>query len=277
MRMKKGFFIVLFLLASVFAFAGNFDYSYQLDDSSLNYEFGTSRTTIENGVKKSGWKTVKSTDNAIVLTKENQYFDGIKIHQLIYCFSNDKFSECSIIFQPTASEKIIIINHIIDCSESRNITFKGTNIDNNGLINYHYFDSDNNHLTFTIPNTESATIWAISIIPPKPETVQITPYIGKNLAAEYLTLQYRLTLLKDGTFIFVATGGNIDGMATGVFNLTGNKINFTTNTYSGKNLNLVFRQKETFRIEKATSDSLVLKNTNPPDAAFSIPINYAVK
>ena len=37
-----------------FAFAGNFDYSYQLDDSSLNYEFGTSRTTIENGVNQVG-------------------------------------------------------------------------------------------------------------------------------------------------------------------------------------------------------------------------------
>ena len=81
----------------------------------------------------------------------------------------------------------------------------------------------------------------------------------------------------NGTFVFVVSGGNIDGMAIGTFAISNNKINFNVSSYSGKNAKLVFRENETFNIEKATSDLLILKNTNPPDAAFSIPIRFEVK
>lgn len=275
--MKKGFFIVFFLLASVFAFADSFNYSFQFDDNSIGFDFGTSKTTITSDLKKAGWKLSKATDNACVFTKENQYFDGIKIHQLIFCFENEKYSECSVIFLPSASEKITILNHIIDCSLREDVTFKGTNTDKNGLVNYHYFDSDNNHLTFSIPNTESATIWAISFVAAKNNVTQSNYLIGKNLSAVYNTLNYGLILSANGTFVFVVSGGNIDGMAIGTFAISNNKINFNVSSYSGKNAKLVFRENETFNIEKATSDLLILKNTNPPDAAFSIPIRFEVK
>lgn len=274
--MKKKIFVLFFLITSFFAFANTFNYSFQFDDKSLDFEFGTAKAIITNSMQKAGWKIMASTDNSGVFSKDNQYFDGIKIHQIVFCFENDNLSECAVIFLPSASEKTLILNHIIDCTLREDITFKGTNTDKNGLINYHYFDTDNNHITFSVPNTDNLTIWAISFIAAKNNT-HSNSFIGKTLSAIYNTLNYRLILSTDGSFVFVVSGGNIDGMATGTFVISNNKINFTTNTYSGKNLNLVFRQKETFRIEKATSDSLVLKNTNPPDALFSIPIKFEIK
>lgn len=107
-------------------------------------------------------------------------------------------------------------------------------------------------------------------------SIKIDHYFGEYLSADYIVFRYHLNLFKDGSFLFVASGGNVDGMASGRFSLDDNKINFVTNSYKGKNVNFLFRQNETFSIEEATSDMLVLKNTNPFDKSFSMPIKFMV-
>ena len=88
---------------------------------------------------------------------------------------------------------------------------------------------------------------------------------------------YSLLLQNDNKFIFVASGGNIDGMATGAYTINDDILSFSTLSYSGKNVNLIFRQSESYKIESITANGFIMKNTNTQDELLSRSITFKLK
>ncbi len=84
--MKKGFFIVLFLLASVFAF------SEELNGFNDIF-FGTSKTAVIALMEGKGYTPSSPSANVVSFSKENETFLNTKVKEYRFYFnsSNNKF------------------------------------------------------------------------------------------------------------------------------------------------------------------------------------------
>lgn len=78
---------------------------------------------------------------------------------------------------------------------------------------------------------------------------------------EELGFQHSLMLYEDSSFVWAISGQAVDGMATGKYSITNNKIQFTTTTQYG-NINLILEVQENFEIISFTEYELSLKNTD---------------
>lgn len=156
MRMKKGFFIVLFLLASVFAFAKSHEYNLKED-----FQIGMEKSIFEDEMNRLGWKVVSRSDVSYILVKENEYFNGIKVNLISVAFTDDKLSVFAIVFLPDTKEQALFIDYYTKFSNSNYAKLSKT-YEKHNCINYCFVDKKGYTLTFSIPNTNDSKYYAIT-------------------------------------------------------------------------------------------------------------------
>ena len=156
-------------------------------------------------------------------------------------FDNKEFTDCILI-----EERLTIDKNIIRIKKS----YYAKNI---GLV----------YVTL-IDNAGKETVYNKETTGKPGGKLQLSNLVDKWLDAKYITLSYSLILQKDNSFIVVASGEYIDGMATGTYTINDDILSFSTLSYRGKNINLIFRQSESYKIESMTADSFRLENINRP-------------
>ncbi|MGI5075958.1 hypothetical protein E4N71_11140 [Treponema vincentii] len=184
-------------------------------------------------------------------------------------FDNKEFTDCILI-----EERLTIDKNIIRIKKS----YYAKNI---GLVYVTLIDNAGKETVYNkLVESSLLNTFASSYKETKGKSggkLQLSNLVDKWWDAEYFTLKYSLLLQKDNSFIVVASGEYIDGMATGTYTINDDILSFSTLSYRGKNVNLIFRQYESYKIESMTADSFRLENINPPDDLFGTPLTFKRK
>lgn len=269
--MKKKIFFAIFLLAAVLAFTEELT-------GFMGIDFGTTREEAAKIIEAKGYTLIKDEKvNSTYLNLTGVCF-GLPAPIIILSYSkNNLFAGGTFIVELNEDTKA----DVFDTLKSFRKTFK---LDDdrkerreNSLI-FYFIAPNKNRLIVTLSIDKAAFTFGYKDTEEKTKgKLQLNDLVDKFWDAEYLTLKYSLLLQKDNSFIFIASGGNIDGMATGTYTITDDIISFSTLSYRGKNVNLIFRQSESYKIENITANSFIMKNTNPPDDLFAMPIPFKLK
>ena len=269
--MKKSLFILFFLLAAVLAFAEELT-------GFMGIDFGTTREEAAKIIESKGYSLIKNQDDMSTYLNPTGVCFGLPAQRIILSYSeNNLLVSGTFLSDIDESMKDDVFTTFKAFQKTFNLEPQDVEEDASRMSFYYIAPNKNRFIATLFPGVVAFTFGYRSTEETTEEKLQLSDLVGKLWEAEYFTLMYSLLLQNDNKFIFVASGGNIDGMATGAYTINDDILSFSTLSYSGKNLALVFRQSESYKIESMTADSLILKNINPPDDLFGTPITFKLK
>ena len=269
--MKKKILLAAFLFTIGLAFAEELT-------GFMGIDFGTTREEAAKIMEAKGYTLIKDEKvNSTYLNLTGVCF-GLPAPIIILSYSKKNlFAGGTFIVELNEDTQEDVWNTFKSLQKIFNIE-KGWNEDDGNRAVLYRIAPNKNRLILTCYHGKASFTFGYKDTEEKTKgKLQLNDLVDKFWDAEYLTLKYSLMLQKDNSFIFIASGGNIDGMATGTYTITDDIISFSTLSYRGKNVNLIFRQSESYKIENITANSFIMKNTNPPDDLFAMPIPFKLK
>lgn len=269
--MKKRFFVILLVLLSFSVFTEELT-------GFMDINFGQTRDEASKTIESKGYTLIKDEDtNSIYLNPTGVCF-GLPAPIIILSYSkNNLFAGGTFIVELNEDTQDDVWNIFKSLQKTFNLE-NGWNEDDGNRAVLCRIAPNQNRLILTCYSGKAAFTFGYKDAEEKNKgKLKLNDLVGKLWDAKYLTLGYSLMLQKDNTFVFVASGGDIDGMASGTYTITGDTISFSTLSYSGKNVNLIFRQSESYKIESIAANSFIMKNINPLDGIFGRPITFKLK
>ena len=263
--MKRTLFITLaFLLLSTLSFGNELT-------GFLDIKFGTSREEVEKSLNDSGFTVLSSDDTNVNYTKPDYTYFDLPVESIIITYKNNMFVAGTVVTRLMQSNSSLIFQKMTDIAklydleedtirESRNVTVVTYNSDNKSLIvtiSYGY-------VSFTLSKELEEENIVIN-----------SDYLSsQSWTTNFMTLNYDLIFKKDGNFVIAVTGGGVDGMVSGTYELKENNIYLNIKDTYGKNIDNLFRQKEAYKIEDVTYSSFSLINLKPLDPLFALPMKF---
>lgn len=263
--MKRTLIITLaFLLLSTFSFGNELT-------GFLDVKFGTNREEVEKSLKDDGFIVLSSDDTNVNYTKPNYTYFDLPIENIIFTYKNNRFVAGTLVTRLTQSNFNLIFQKMTDIANLYNL--KEDNIsegENAAVVTY---SSDNKSLIVTI--SYGYVSFTLSKELEKEAVVINSDYLSsQSWTTSFITLNYDLIFEKDGSFVIAVTGGDIDGMVSGTYELKEDNIYLNIKNTFGKNIDVLFRQKEAYKIEDVTYDSFSLVNLEPLDPLFALPMKF---
>lgn len=270
--MKKRFLVILIVLLSVSGFA-------QELNGFLGINFGKTKDDTSKIIESKGYTLIEDKDNNSTYLNPKGIFFGLPAQRIILSYSKDNLLVAeTFIVDIDESMKDDVFTTFKTIQKTFNLQPQDMEENSNSMSFYFIAPNKNRFILSFLPKTAVFTFGYKNTEENFPkEKLQSSSLVGKLWDAKYLTLGYSLMLQEDNTFVFVASGGDIDGMASGTYTITDDTISFSTVSYKGKNVNLIFRQSESYKIESITANSFIMKNTNPLDDVFGRPITFNLK
>lgn len=269
--MKKSLFILFFLLAAVLAFTEELT-------GFMGIDFGTTKAEASKIIESKGYSLIKNQDDMSTYLNPTGVCFGLPAQRIILSYSeNNLLVSGTFLSDIDESMKDDVFTTFKAFQKTFNLEPQDVEEDANRMSFYYIAPNKNRFIVTLFPGMAAFTFGYRNTDKNSQETLQLSNFLDKWLDAKYITLSYSLILQKDNSFIFVASGENIDGMATGTYIINDDILSFSTLSYRGKNVNLIFRQSESYKIESITANGFIMKNTNAPDELLSRSITFKLK
>ena len=263
--MKKSLFILFFLLAAVLAFTEELT-------GFMGIDFGTTKAEASKIIESKGYSLIKNQDDMSTYLNPTGVCFGLPAQRIILSYSeNNLLVSGTFLSDIDESMKDDVFTTFKAFQKTFNLEPQDVEEDANRM-SFYYIAPNKNHFIVTLfPGMAAFTFGYRNTDKNSQEILQLSNFLDKWLDAKYITLSYSLILQKDNS------GDSIDGMAIGTYTINDDILSFSTLSYRGKNVNLIFRQSESYKIESITANGFIMKNTNAPDELLSRSITFKLK
>lgn len=276
--MKKFFLCLVFVRMSFLALPEELT-------SFMNIEFGTPKKDCITLMEKQNWIGDLQNDINMTFYNESGSYLGIETKSAILSFSKNQNNE----FVLTGGTIILSVHDIelelysyIEKLQDKYEIKSHETFEGNELPGFVLYTPNDNRIVITLGYRYCSITFGVNekgLISKKDNTSVISSPVG-SWTTDYVIFSEILDIFSDGSFVWIISGGKVDGMANGVYSIDdqgGKKfIIFKTTTQRG-NISLLLDKIEKFEILKITDSELEIKTTKSDDLFKNIPMSFEKK